>query len=94
MHEVTEELAEAEDDADLGRASSLAREKDLLTSELSRALGLGGRARQARSASERARANVQRRLKDAIARISRVAPEAGASLSSAVRTGTYGCYRP
>ena len=43
----------------------------------------------AAGASERARVNVQRRLKDAIARIAEADPVLGAFLGKAVRTGTY-----
>ncbi len=85
---IDEELAEAERDQDRAREERLHREKDALTRELARAFGLGGRARAA-GASERARVNVQRRLKDAIARIAEADPVLGAFLGKAVRTGTY-----
>src|SRR5262249_9205728 len=59
---IDEELDEAERHADVGRAEKLRREKVALTAEVSRAVGIGGRARSSASASERARVNVQRRL--------------------------------
>jgi hypothetical protein len=88
LADASEELAEAEQAGDLGRAERLAREQELLRSELSRALGLGGASR-ATGPAERARVNVQRRLKDAIARISESDGELGRYLEKAVVTGTY-----
>lgn len=84
---------EAESNADLGLREALERERTALERELSRALGLGGRARQAGSATERARVNVQRRLKDALERVSESCPELGAWLGRCVRTGTYCSFR-
>jgi hypothetical protein len=75
--------------ADLARVDRLRREKDLLEAELLAAIGVGGKTRSTGSASERARVNVQRRLKDAVARIGELDPAAGAYLEKAVRTGTY-----
>ena len=66
----------------------------MLEGELARAVGLGGRARPAASATERARVNTQRRLKDALARIAEADAELGARLTAAVHTGTYCCFRP
>jgi hypothetical protein len=83
------ELDEAEGMADLARVDRLRREKDLLEAELLAAIGVGGKTRSTGSASERARVNVQRRLKDAVARIGELDPAAGAYLEKAVRTGTY-----
>jgi tetratricopeptide (TPR) repeat protein len=94
LDELEGELAEAEEAHDLGRQARLAREREALEGELSRAVGLGGRARPAASATERARVNVQRRLKDAVARVSEANAELGAWLTAAVHTGTYCCFRP
>ena len=89
-----EDLAEAERCADVGRAAALSRERDALLAELARAVGLGGRARHAGSASERARVNVQRRLRDTIARITEQDADLGRSLNNSVKTGIYCCFRP
>jgi hypothetical protein len=43
---------------------------------------------------ERARVNVQRRLKDAIRRIGEQDPGLGRYLEATVRTGTYCVYQP
>jgi hypothetical protein len=87
--DLSAELDEAEAMADLARVDRLRREKELLDAELLAAIGVGGKARSTGSASERARVNVQRRLKDAVARIGELDPGAGAYLEKAVRTGTY-----
>jgi hypothetical protein len=90
LHAIDEALEGA---GDVARAR-LEEERDVLVSELARATGLGGRARRAGSATERARVNAQRRLKDAVTRIGEIAPAIGAFLEDAVRTGTYCCFKP
>ncbi len=94
LTELADDIAEAERNVDSGRVTRLTAEKEMLEQELLRAFGLGGRSRQARSASERARVNVQRRIKDALARITEISPRVGQYLDGAVRTGTYCCFRP
>jgi hypothetical protein len=93
LDEIDADLAEADAAHDLGRKARLGREREALEGELSRAVGLGGRARPAASATERARVNVQRRLKDAVARVSEVDAALGGRLAAAVHTGTYCCFR-
>ncbi len=89
-----EELDEATRNADLGRAARLQSELDALANELSRAFGLGGRERRAVSAAERARINVQRRLRDAIGRVRSLEPQLGQHLDLSVRTGLFCVYLP
>jgi hypothetical protein len=93
-----EELRDDVEDAlaigDDERAAALQAELDALIGELARAFGLGGRQRTASSASERARLNVTRALRAAIARLSEALPEAGAVLDRRVRTGFYCAYEP
>jgi hypothetical protein len=69
-------------------------EIDALVSELSRAFGLGGGARQASSTVEKARLNVTRAIRTAVRRIEEVAPAEGAALDRGIRTGTYCAYEP
>ena len=94
LSELDDELAAAEAAGDGRRAARLEREKSALVDELARATGLGGRARQTGSATERARVNVQKRLKDAIARVADADADLGKYLDNAVQTGTFCCYRP
>jgi hypothetical protein len=92
--DLDEELAEADEWHDTERASRLRAEKDFLVRELAAATGLGGRPRQLGSESERARLNVTRAIRTAIARIRDRAPDAAAHLDQAVRTGTRCSYHP
>ncbi|MFO0727780.1 MAG: AAA family ATPase [Myxococcota bacterium] len=94
LAELDAALDEAEAGADLGRIARLQAEQEALYRELERAVGKGGRVRRAGSATERARINATRRIKDAVARIKEADPEIGAHLERAVWTGTYCCYRP
>jgi len=92
--ELESELVEAEKMCDVGRAEKAREEMEFLTRELSRAFGLGGRARPTGEAAERARVNVQRRLRDVVKRIRPHLPDAGQFLENALKTGTYCSYRP
>ena len=89
-----EDLAEAEAWNDTERASRLRAERDFLVRELAAATGLGGRPRRLGAESERARLNVTRAIRSAIARIRDRAPAAAAHLDQAVRTGTRCSYSP
>jgi hypothetical protein len=76
------------------RANHLARERDFLQAEVARAFGLGYAPRRMGSMSERARVNVQRRIKDALTRIGNTDAVIADYLRSAIRTGTYCTFRP
>jgi tetratricopeptide (TPR) repeat protein len=92
--ELDEELAEAQAWADTGRAERLRSEREAVAAELSRGVGLGGRARRSGSAAERARTNVQRRIRRSIQKIGETLPALGAYLDRAVKTGTFCSYEP
>ena len=94
LGDLREELAEAESFGDAGRAEAAREEIDFIARELSRAFGLGGRARRSGADAERARVNVRRRLKDAITRIGEQSDRAGRYLENTVKTGTYCRYTP
>ena len=94
LDELQDELKEAEGFADVGRANRAREELDALATQLAGAVGLGGRDRRAASDVERARINVQRRLKDAVDSITEVDPALGRYLSAALKTGTYCSYTP
>lgn len=94
VSELKSELAEAEEWNDSARAERARREIALIEQELSKALGIGGRARRTGSAAERARVNVQRRIRDAIRRIERHHAGLAKHLERSVRTGTYCAYEP
>jgi hypothetical protein len=94
VEELEEQLTEAERFGDRGRAARAREELDAVAEQLASAVGLGGRDRKGASNVERARVNVQRRLKDAIRRIAEHDPTLGRYLDATVRTGTYCVYRP
>jgi hypothetical protein len=71
-------------------ALSQAREElDALAEQLAHAVGLGGRDRRAASQVERARINVQRRLKDTVDAVTGQDPALGRYLAAALKTGTF-----
>jgi hypothetical protein len=94
LADLDDELAEAQEWNDTERASRIRAEKDFLIRELTAATGLGGRSRQLGSESERARLNVTRAIRTAIARIREHGPDVAAHLDQAVRTGSRCCYAP
>jgi hypothetical protein len=94
LQELEEELSEAEAWRDTGRMARARAERDALANELGRGVGLGGRERRASAAAERARVNVQRRIRGAIKMIAQSLPPLGAYLERTVRTGTFCSYEP
>jgi non-specific serine/threonine protein kinase len=94
LRDIQEELAEAEQWNDPGRAARLRQEQEALTAELARGVGLSGRLRKAGSATERARVNVQRRLKDVTRRLTSQAPALGQLLERRLTTGIHCSYDP
>jgi tetratricopeptide (TPR) repeat protein len=94
LDDLRSELEEATRLCDTGRAERARAEIDAIAGELASAVGLGGRDRKAASNVERARVNVQRRLRDTIERISELDPGLGRYLDAAVRTGTFCIFLP
>ena len=94
INELQADIDEAERWADPERAETTRRELDALISELRRAIGLSGRDRPQGSGSERARINVTRNIRRAMAAIDRVAPQLAAHLTVSIRTGHYCTYAP
>lgn len=79
---------------DENAAARAEQEIDALAAELAGAIGLGGRDRKMGSHVERARVNVQRRLKDAVKRIGEQDKGLGRYLESTVKTGIWCSFRP
>ncbi len=94
LEDLRDQLEEANQFGDRSRAANAEAEIEALADQLASAVGLGGRDRKAASSAERARVNVQRRLKDAIERLSELDPAAGRYLSACVKTGTYCSFHP
>lgn len=87
-------IEDAEARGDVQRAEAARDEHEALIKELSRAVGMRGKARRAGSAAERARVTAQRRLRDAIKKIGELDTELGGHLDTAIRTGTFCVYWP
>jgi tetratricopeptide (TPR) repeat protein len=94
LNELQSEIDDADDCADIERAGRARLELDALIAELRRAVGLGGRDRPNASGAERARVNVARTVRRAIASVSGVLPDLGAHLDVSVRTGRFCSYAP
>ena len=92
--ELRDEVEDALDAEDDDRAAAKQAELDVLVAELARAFGLGGRERKASSAAQKARLNVTRALRAAIATLSDALPDSGAVLDRRVRTGLFCAYEP
>jgi hypothetical protein len=94
LTDLEEELAEAEDNADLGQVERLRGERSMLADELAGALGLGGRTRFAGDPAERARKAVTMRIRAAISSIAEQDDALARHLRNAVRTGRLCSYQP
>lgn len=94
LEDLRADADEAEAIGDAERAARALEEIDVLAHELARAVGLGGRDRKAGATAERARVNVSRAIRAAIARIAEHSPSLGHHLNSTVRTGTFCSYTP
>ena len=92
--ELREELEEAKEFGNTERAEKAEAEIDALTSELSRAVGLGGRDRRAGSASDRARQSITKTIKSVLERIAQSDAALGDIFSRCIRTGTFCSYQP
>jgi len=90
--DLREELDEAEEQNDVGRAERLRGEIEEIASEVGRAVGLGG-ARRAGTMAERARLNATRALRKVIDRVAADCPRLGHHLSTSVQTGRVCSYR-
>ena len=94
LSELREELDEAKDAGNVARAEKAEQEIDALTSELSRAVGLGGRNRRASSASERARQSISKTIKSVVERIAQSDARLGDIFSRCIKTGNFCSYQP
>lgn len=94
LHELHEDLEEAEANNDPERAARAREEIDFIAGELSAAVGLGGRDRKAASASERARVAVTRAIRAALKRIREHSAQLADHLDTTINTGTFCSYTP
>lgn len=90
-----QEMADADDDHDLGRRHAASDEREQLLTQLRQATRPDGHSRPlGASAAERARKAVTARIRDAITRIREALPELAAHLDRTVRTGNTCRYDP
>jgi hypothetical protein len=94
LHELEEDLVEAEADNDPARAEKARTERDFIARELAAALGIGGRVRSAGDPVERSRKAVSMRIGAAVKAIERVDPALGRHLRVSIRTGRQCVYEP
>ena len=94
LRELEEDLAEATSWADPVRAARARQEMQFLTGQLAAAVGLRGRDRTAGSAAERARVNITKAVKTALARIRAHSPALAGHLDATIHTGTFCSYTP
>jgi tetratricopeptide (TPR) repeat protein len=94
LSELREELEKAKELGNVERAEQAEQEIDALTTELSRAVGLGGRNRRAASASERARQTITKSIRSVAERIAQSDAQLGDILSRCIKTGTFCSYQP
>jgi hypothetical protein len=88
INELRADIADADDCADLERATRARLELDRLVEELARVTGLAGRARDFVRDAERARVSVHKAIKRAVATITKIEPTIGREIASHVVTGT------
>jgi hypothetical protein len=94
LHDLDQELAEAEDWSDLDRLSAVRIERDALLDEVSRATGLGGRPRTTGSSQERARVAVKKAITAALDRITTIDAPLAHHLRTTLQTGLTCTYTP
>lgn len=94
LADLDDELDDAEAKHDVARHTKRSAERDALLEELARATGLGGRSRRTGSPTEKARLNVTRTIRHAIAQVATVLPELAAHLDESLATGVSCCYEP
>lgn len=94
VEDLREEVEEAVRWGDPERAARAREEMDFIATELTAAVGLGGRDRPQSSDAERARVNVTRAIKGAIRRLAAQDAGLGAELEATVRTGLFCRFAP
>ncbi|HEY5664520.1 MAG TPA: hypothetical protein VIS05_10850 [Ilumatobacter sp.] len=94
LAEVEADIDDARSMNDPARAELAEHDREYLITELSRAIGLGGRHRTVGGSSERARTSVARSIRYALDQLAEQHPELAARLRTGVQTGTYCVYRP
>ena len=94
LAELDEQIEEAEAHNDVAQHAKRSAEREAIVGELARATGLGGKPRRTGSPTEKARLNVTRTIRHAIAYLSNTVPELASHLDESLVTGVSCCYEP
>ncbi len=94
LADIDEDIEDARRSNDTARIELAQRDRDYLITELTHAVGLGGRLRAVGSDSERARMAVARTIRYAISRVDEHNEALATHLENCIHTGTYCSYRP
>jgi len=94
LEELEQDLDDATSMADEARVARLEHEREHLVAEITRAYGLGGRARTVGDPVERARKAVSMRIATAIKAIAATNPDLARHLDRSIVTGRYCSYQP
>ena len=94
LAELEDELEEARELGNEERVGKAEEEKEALTREIRRAVGLAGRDRRAASSGQRARVAVTKAIRLALVRISEQNRDLGRLLSTTIKTGAICSYIP
>jgi cytochrome c553 len=94
LHELRQELNEAERFKDSQRKAQAQNEVQAIADYLASAVGLGGRDRKSSSDAERARCAVTKCVKNAIQKIGDAIPSLGHHLAARIKTGYFCSYNP
>jgi hypothetical protein len=93
LHELDDDIAEADDNNDPERLARARAERDGLVAELTRSLGRGGKPRRLGDDTEKARKTVTIRIQRALRMLDSHHPALASHLREAVRTGTNCSYQ-
>jgi len=94
LKDIEDELREAEEFNDIGRAEKLKEEAELLTAEIGRATGLGDRKRLASDDAKRASQSISKAIHRALDSIKEAHEPIWQHLSNSLKIGEYLSYQP
>ncbi len=94
LQDLEEEIAEAEEMADLASLERLKRDREFILNDLAANTGLGGRSRDVNPDRERARDNVRKNITRALGKLKAQDPDLAVHLQRFIDCGTHNRYEP
>ena len=94
IHELQEEIQNAEESNDALQASELQKEYDQVIDHLRAAIGLKGKTRNASDPVEKVRSAVTWRIRNVISKLEKNHPGLARHLTLSIKTGTFCAYNP